>query len=75
LDAALTFHVFADARTRYGQYSTQAAFFQRAGAYLLAIVAALAWDHRTRRNHAARVRADAALVIRTSAYSESRLPM
>lgn len=75
LDAALTFLVFSDARNRYGQFSTPAAFFQRAGAYVLAIVAAFAWHQLGRRKRAARMRADEALVIRTSAYSESQLRM
>ena len=32
LDAALTFLVFADARTRYGQFSTPSAFWVRSAA-------------------------------------------
>ena len=43
-DAALTFLVFADAQNRYGQFSTRAAFFQRAGAYGLAGLAASQLD-------------------------------
>ncbi|HEY4296409.1 MAG TPA: hypothetical protein VGM85_08045 [Paraburkholderia sp.] len=74
-DAALSFLVFADAKNRYGQFSTPTAFFGRAGAYGLAIVAAFAWHHTARRKRAAQVRADKALVIRTSPYSESHLRM
>lgn len=50
LDAALTFLVFADSRTRYGQFSTPTAFFVRSAAYALAIVAAVAWRSFGRRN-------------------------
>jgi hypothetical protein len=75
LDAALTFLVFADAQNRYGQFSTPAAFCQRAGAYLFSIVAAIAWQFLARRKRATRMRADQALVIRTSPYSESHLRM
>jgi hypothetical protein len=74
LDAALTFLVFADAQNRYGKFSTPAAFFQRASAYVLAAIAAFAWQYMTRRARAAKTNHDA-LVIRTSAYSESHLPM
>jgi chromate transport protein ChrA len=75
LDAALTFLVFADAQNRYGQFSTPAAFFARAGAYVFAIVAAFAWHHVAHRKRSAKIRADEALVIRTSPYSESHLRM
>jgi chromate transport protein ChrA len=75
LDAALTFLVFADARTRYGQFSTSSAFFARSAAYALAIIAAFAWRSLGRRTRPTKVQADQALVIKTSAYSESHLPM
>lgn len=75
LDAALTFLVFADAQNRYGQFSTPAAFFARAAAYVLAIVAACTWHHVARRKRSTKISADEALVIRTSPYSESRLRM
>lgn len=75
LDAALSFLVFADAQNRYGQFSTPAAFFARAGAYVLAIVAAFAWHYVARRKRSAQIRADQTLVIRTSSYSESHLHM
>ncbi|ORC47504.1 hypothetical protein B2G74_20505 [Burkholderia sp. A27] len=72
-DAALTFLVFADAQNRYGQFSTRAAFFQRAGAYGLAGIAAFGWRYLWRRSRQAK--AGDSLVIRTSPYSESHLPM
>lgn len=74
LDAALTFLVFADAQSRYGQFSTSSAFFERAGAYVLAAMAALAWRYAARRTRAAKTNKNT-LVIRTSAYSESHLSM
>ncbi|HEX7937152.1 MAG TPA: hypothetical protein VF573_29310 [Paraburkholderia sp.] len=72
LDAALTFLVFADSQSRYGQFSTSSAFFERSGAYLLAIIAALTWRRAARR---AKVSVDKPLVIHTSPYSKSNLPM
>jgi len=72
LDAALTFLVFADSQSRYGQFSTSTAFFERGGAYLLAIIAALSRRRVARR---AKVSADKTLVIHTSPYSKSNLPM
>jgi hypothetical protein len=72
LDAALTFLVFADSQSRYGQFSTSTAFFERGGAYLLAIIAALTWRRTARR---AKVSAGKTLVIHTSPYSKSNLPM
>lgn len=75
LDAALTFLVPADARNRYGQFSTPAAFLQRAGAYVLAIAAAFAWRGLARRRRSTKIRSDEPVVIRTSPYSESRLRM
>lgn len=75
-DAALTFLVFADAQNRYGQFSTRAAFFQRAGAYGLAGIAAFGWRYLSRRSRRSRqAKAGDSLVIRTSPYSESHLPM
>ncbi len=67
--------VFADARTRYGQFSTSTAFFTRSAAYALAVVAAFVWSSRSRRNVLAKASADKALVIPTSPYTESHLPM
>ncbi len=74
LDAALTFLVFADAQSRYGQFSTSSAFFERASAYVLAAIAALAWRYAARRTRAAKTNNNT-LAIRTSPYSESHLPM
>lgn len=75
LDAALTFLVFADAQTRYGQFSTPALFFERAGAYGLAAITALAWQYIARRTNPAKVKTGETIVISTSPYSESHLPM
>ena len=74
LDAALTFLVFADAQNRYGRFSSSSAFFERGSAYVVAAIAALAWQHATRRARHAKTDNNT-LVIRTSAYSESHLPM
>jgi hypothetical protein len=74
LDAALTFLVFADAQSRYGQFSTSSAFFERASAYVLAAIAALVWRYAARRTRAAKTNNNR-LAIRTSQYSESHLPM
>jgi hypothetical protein len=71
-DTALTFLVFADSQNRYGQFSTSTAFFERGCAYLLAIVAALMWR---RVAHGKKVHAGETLVIHTSPYSKSNLPM
>ncbi|ASV97128.1 hypothetical protein [Paraburkholderia aromaticivorans] len=75
LDAALTFLVFADSQNRYGHLSTSTAFFERACAYWLAIIAALAWRRAARRSHIAKASTGAPLVIHTSPYSKSHLPM
>jgi hypothetical protein len=75
LDAALTFLVFADSQSRYGHLSTSIAFFERGCAYWLAIIVALAWRHVARRSHSAKVSTGAPLVIQTSPYSKSHLPM
>jgi hypothetical protein len=72
LDAALTFLVFADSQNRYGQFSTSTAFFERGCAYLLAIIAAFTWRRLAR---GAKVGAGKALVVHTSPYSKSNLPM
>ncbi|NPT34533.1 hypothetical protein [Paraburkholderia xenovorans] len=75
LDAALTFLVFADSQNRYGHLSTSTAFFERACAYWLAIIAALALRRAARRSRPAKVGRGEALVIHTSPYSKSHLPM
>ena len=74
LDAALTFLVFADAQSRYGTFSTPAAFVERASAYVLSAVAALASRYVARRARATKTNHNT-LAIRTSPYSESHLPM
>jgi hypothetical protein len=73
LDGLLTFVVFADAQSRYGQFARLTAFFQRASAYALAILLAFSWHRVTSRRRAAKIDADKTLVIPTSPYSESRL--
>ncbi|HEX7912724.1 MAG TPA: hypothetical protein VF534_32165 [Paraburkholderia sp.] len=74
-DAALTFLVFADSRSRYGQFSTPAAFFERACAYLIAIIAAFIVHHLARRSRPAKSGGSEELAIHTSPYSKSHLPM
>ncbi|CAE6898376.1 hypothetical protein R69927_05236 [Paraburkholderia domus] len=76
-DAALTFLVFADAQSRYGKFSTSSAFLERAAAYALAAISALAWRYAARRTRPAKAKNENGntLVIRTSPYSESHLPM
>jgi chromate transport protein ChrA len=75
LDGLLTFLVFADAQSRYGQFARPTSFLERAGAYALAIVIALSWHRMTRRRRAATSDAHTTVVIHTSPYSESRLRM
>ncbi|MGF6664422.1 hypothetical protein QF000_006090 [Paraburkholderia atlantica] len=75
LDGLLTFVVFADAQSRYGQFVRPTLFFQRAGAYALAIVIAFSWHRMLKRRRAVKSDPDDAVVIRTSPYSESRLRM
>ena len=75
LDGLLTFLVFADAQSRYGQFARPMSFLQRAGAHALAIVIAFTWHRISGRRRAAKSAADKAVVIHTSPYSESRLRM
>ncbi|WP_345812954.1 hypothetical protein AAGS40_02455 [Paraburkholderia sp. PREW-6R] len=75
LDATLTFLVFADARSRYGQFSSTAAFLERAGAYVAAAGIALISRRVAQRRSVAQAAKRDAVVIRTSPYSESHLPM
>ncbi|PQV52370.1 hypothetical protein [Paraburkholderia sp. BL21I4N1] len=75
LDTTLTFLVFADAQSRYGPFCTPAAFFRRVGAYGLAMLAAFAWHYVACRTRPRKTPASKTLVIRTSPYSESHLPM
>lgn len=74
-DAILTFVIFADAQSRYGQYSSRDAFVERACAYGLAIIASFVWHYVARRSRPALLSADKPVVIHTSPYSESHLPM
>ncbi|KXU90834.1 hypothetical protein CI15_02700 [Paraburkholderia monticola] len=73
LDGLLTFLVFADAQSRYGQFAKPTSFLQRAGAYALSIVVAFSWHRMSGRRRVAKSDADEAVVIHTSPYSESRL--
>jgi hypothetical protein len=75
LDAALTFLVFADAQSRYGQFSSPAAFLERTGAYAIACIVALGCARALGRGRGFKANARNMLVIRTSAYTESHLPM
>lgn len=73
-DAALTFLVFADAPSRYGKFSDPGAFLERGGAYAAACVVALCCALVARKRVKKTTPRDT-LVIRTSAYTESHLPM
>jgi hypothetical protein len=72
--ATLTFCVFADAPSRYGKFSTPSAFVERACAYTVACALPL-YCARCLRIRMEKAKASHALVIRTSPYSESHLPM
>ncbi|WP_322094651.1 hypothetical protein [Paraburkholderia bannensis] len=82
-DAALTFLVFADATGPWQRYHPVSAFFARAVAYALAVTVALVHARRAAAKRAAREQGksgkksgkDSALVIETSPYSKSTLPM
>jgi hypothetical protein len=77
-DAALTFLVFADASGPWQVYHPVSAFFARCLAYALAVGVALILALRaTRRSQrdANQHGKDGALVIETSPYSKSTLPM
>jgi hypothetical protein len=73
-DATLTFLVFADAPSRYGKFSSPAEFVQRASACALACVIGLFVARRVRMRRAKNQESDT-IVIRTSPYTESHLPM
>jgi hypothetical protein len=73
-DATLTFLVFADAPSRYGKFGTPNAFVERACAYTLSCALAL-YCARCLRIRMKKAKAGDALVIRTSPYTESHLPM
>lgn len=74
-DAALTFLVFADAGGPWRVRNPVETFFARAAAYLLAIVLAFVLARVWRRRGARRKAPPGALVIETSPYSKSTLPM
>ena len=73
LDAALTFFVFADAQSRYGQFSSPVAFVKRACAYGISIVIDFVWPYVVRHARAQQMSADKPVAIRTSPCSESHL--
>jgi hypothetical protein len=74
-DAALTFLVFADAPSRYGKFSSPGGFVQRATACALGCAVALYLGRRVRLRRRRASHAHDIIVIRTSAYTESHLPM
>lgn len=82
-DAALTFLVFAEATGPWQVYHPVSAFFARAVAYVIAVAVALVLARRPARaptqydapRDASERNKDGALVIETSPYSKSTLPM
>jgi hypothetical protein len=75
-DAALTFLVFADAQTRYGQFSSAQAFIPRCVAYLIACGVAGVLERMHRRKAPARGEACAASRSSTTPrYAKSPLRM
>ncbi|CAB3796769.1 hypothetical protein LMG28688_04381 [Paraburkholderia caffeinitolerans] len=74
-DAALTFLVFADAGGPWRAHNPTETFYARAAAYLLAVVLAFVLARVWRRRSARRQAPPDALVIETSPYSKSTLPM
>lgn len=73
-DGTLTFFVFADAPSRYGKFRAPSAFVERVCAYTLVCVLAL-YCARCLRIRMEKAKVRRALVIRTSPYTESHLPM
>jgi hypothetical protein len=73
-DAALTFLVFADAQNHYGKFSSPSDFVQRASACALVCAIAI-YVARRARMHRTKSPAGETIVIHTSAYTESHLPM
>jgi hypothetical protein len=73
-DAALTFLVFADAQNQYGKFSSPSDFVQRASACALVCAIAVYLARRVRM-HRTKSHAGETIVIHTSAYTESHLPM
>lgn len=75
-DAALTFLVFADARSHYGKFSSPTEFVHRASAYAIAgVIAMFIGRHLHLRTDRTKDQAADSVVIQTSAYTESHLPM
>ncbi|HKT96059.1 MAG TPA: hypothetical protein VJS30_05945 [Paraburkholderia sp.] len=74
-DAALTFLVFADAGGPWRDHKPAETFFARSAAYLLAAVLAIALARFGSRRSAQRGTPPGALVIETSPYTKSTLPM
>ncbi|MDR3100822.1 MAG: hypothetical protein LBV73_27635 [Paraburkholderia sp.] len=74
-DAALTFLVFADAGGPWREHKPAETFFARTTAYLLAAVLAIALARFGCRRSARRRAPPGALVIETSPYTKSTLPM
>jgi hypothetical protein len=75
-DAALTFLVFADAQSGYGKFSSTTEFLHRAAVYALtgSIALLIARLYQLRIQRMKQTPADS-VVIQTSAYTQSHLPM
>jgi hypothetical protein len=74
-DAALTFLVFADAGGPWRARNPEETFFARAAAYVLAAALAIVLAQYVRKRSTRREAPSGALVIETSPYSKSTLPM
>jgi formate hydrogenlyase subunit 4 len=75
-DAALTFLVFADAQSRYGKFSSTTEFIHRIVVYALASAIALLIARRYNLRIQRMKQTPAhSVVIQTSAYTQSHLPM
>jgi hypothetical protein len=75
-DAALTFLVFADAGGPWRARNPEETFFERAAAYVLAAALAIAFARLAHKRSNARSKTPpGALVIETSPYTKTTLPM
>jgi len=74
-DSALTFLVFANAGGNWREHDPRATFPERAAAYVLTAVLAVAGAHFVKRRSVRRQAPNAPLTIETSPYSKSTLPM
>lgn len=74
-DTTLTFLVFADAGGAWRSHNPADTFFARTAAYLLAAALAIALARFGTRRSAQRGIPPGALVIETSPYTKSTLPM